>query len=141
MRRPVLRLMTFVSFAAFFFVPAGRGLFAEELAAQVVTRAIDKARQFLLGAQQADGSWSSAAPQHSVGVSSLALLALLNTGMTVADPPVQRGLEWLRRQKPAMTYDISLMIQALAAAKDGRPGRTARGKSDLRRRERRIVDV
>jgi hypothetical protein len=109
----------FVSCAALVVLPAGQGLFADELAAQDVTRAIDKARQFLLGAQQADGSWSGAAPQHNVGASSLALLALLNTGMTVADPPIQRGLDWLRRQKPAMTYDISLMIQALAAAKDG----------------------
>jgi hypothetical protein len=119
MRGSVFRLLMFLSCAASFFAPAGRNLVADELAAQDVTRAIDKARTFLLGAQQADGSWSGAAPQHNVGASSLALLALLNTGMTVADPPVQRGFDWLRRQKPGMTYDISLMIQALAAARDG----------------------
>src|SRR5262245_23403867 len=119
MRRLAVRLLMFLSCAAFHLAPAARPLFAEELAAQEVARAIDRSRKYLLETQQADGSWSSAAPQHSVGVSSLALLALLNSGMTVADPPVQRGLDWLRRQKPAMTYDISLMVQALAAAKDG----------------------
>ena len=55
---------------------------------------------------------------HEVGISSLAILALLNTGMTPADPPIERGLTWLRKQSPSMTYEISLMIQALAAAKD-----------------------
>src|SRR5262249_50247286 len=82
---------------------------------------IEKAKRVLLNAQQADGSWKSGGTydNYPTGVTSLALLSLINTGMTVSDPEIQRGLAWYRRQEPTMTYEISLMIQALAAAKDG----------------------
>jgi beta-lactamase regulating signal transducer with metallopeptidase domain len=90
--------------------------------AQELLGAIDKAKRELLKLQQPDGSWSGggSGDTHTVGVSSLALLALFNTGMSADDPAVQRGLVWLRRQEPTTTYEISLMIQALAAANDGR---------------------
>jgi len=97
-------------------------VFAAELSAKQVVDSIDRAKRVLLKAQQADGSWKTGGgnDQYPVGVTSLALLALLNTGMTAVDPEVTRGLNWLRRQEPSYTYEISLMIQALAAAKDGR---------------------
>ncbi len=97
-------------------------IIAAELSAKQVVDSIDRAKRVLLKAQQGDGSWKTGGgnDQYPVGVTSLALLALLNTGMTAADPEVTRGLNWLRRQEPAYTYEISLMIQALAAAKDGR---------------------
>jgi hypothetical protein len=93
-----------------------------EVSARQVLDSIEKAKRMLLKSQQPDGSWSGggAGDTHTVGVSSLALLALLNTGMVASDPEIQRGLGWLRRQQPTTTYEISLMIQALAAAKDGR---------------------
>lgn len=94
---------------------------AAEVTAKQVLDSIDRAKRLLLKAQQADGSWRGGQNDHyTIGVSSLALLALLNTGMTVGDPEIERGLNWLRRQQPSMTYEISLMIQALAAAKDGK---------------------
>jgi Zn-dependent protease with chaperone function len=95
---------------------------AGELSARQVTDAIGKAKRALLTAQQRDGSWKLAPDidQYRVGVSSLAMLALLNSGMSTADPEIQRGLDWLRRQEPTYTYEISLMIQTLAAAKDGK---------------------
>jgi beta-lactamase regulating signal transducer with metallopeptidase domain len=91
------------------------------LSAKQVIDAINKAKRALLSAQQPDGSWKTggAYDQYPTGVSSLALLALLSSGMTAADPEIQRGLNWLRLQDPTMTYEISLMIQALAAARDG----------------------
>jgi hypothetical protein len=97
---------------------------AAEITAAQVTDAIGKAKGFLVQAQDADGSWRGRegdpyAPNFVAGVSSLALMALLNTGMTAADPEIQRGLAWLRQQKPTSTYEVSLMIQALAAAKAG----------------------
>ena len=100
---------------------------ADELTARQVSDSIEKAKRFLLQMQDADGSWSRGGGlddtyggvPYSVGVSSLVMLALINAGMTPADREIQRGLTWLRKQKPGYTYEISLMIQALAAAKDG----------------------
>jgi beta-lactamase regulating signal transducer with metallopeptidase domain len=83
--------------------------------------AIDKAQQALLAEQQPDGAWDTAKSQYRVGVSSLALLALLKTGVAPSNSDVRRGLEWLERQRPRLTYEISLMIQALAAANDDNP--------------------
>jgi hypothetical protein len=92
------------------------------LSAKQVIGAIDKAKRSLLKAQMRDGSWKArGSNEHfAVGVTSLAMLALLNAGMSAADPEIQRGLDWLRQQDPTVTYEISLMIQTLAAAKDGR---------------------
>jgi hypothetical protein len=93
---------------------------AEDPLRQPVANAIERAKRYLLRQQQPDGSWQTELGTHAVGVQSLALLALLNTGMTLEDREIQKGLAWLRRQDPESTYEISLMIQALAAAKDGK---------------------
>jgi hypothetical protein len=120
MRKPLLRTAVLLACLGPIVARSPEALAAELTARQVVD-SIDRAKRMLLKAQQADGSWTGG-PQdnYAVGVTSLALLALLNTGMTVADPQVERGLNWLRRKQPTMTYEISLMIQALAAAKDGK---------------------
>src|SRR5713226_9718224 len=119
MRRHILRLAVCLVCVGLLLVPRGAGLHADVSAKQVLD-SIDKAKRVLLKSQQPDGSWrlGGGGEQFAVGVTSLTLLALLNTGMTVSDPEIQRGLGWLRRQDPNMTYEISLMIQALAAAKD-----------------------
>src|SRR5579872_1554554 len=124
MKRPALRFsMCLISAAAIAVSQAG-GVAVADVSARQVLDSIEKAKRVLLAQQQPDGSWKTGGgwgEQFPVGVSSLALLALLNTGMTVADPEIQRGLTWLRKQpQPTSTYEISLLIQALAAAKDGR---------------------
>jgi hypothetical protein len=121
MHRSVRRLILCLACAGTLLLPGRGALFAAELTARQVIDSIDKAKRALLKAQQPDGSWKTGGTydQYPIGVSSLVLLALLNTGMTVSDPEIKRGLDWLRRQEPTMTYEISLMIQALAAAKDG----------------------
>jgi hypothetical protein len=121
MPRYIPRLVIGVICCAALAVPCGSRLAAAELTGRQVVDSIDKAKRVLLKAQQPDGSWKTGGgnDQYVVGVTSLALLALINTGMTPSDPEIQRGLNWLRRQDPTMTYEISLMIQALAAAKDG----------------------
>lgn len=121
MRRHILRLAVCLACIGSLLVPRGAGLRAADISAKQVLDSIDKAKRVLLKSQTADGSWrlGGGGDQFAVGVTSLTLLALLNTGMTVSDPEIQRGLGWLRRQEPNMTYEISLMIQALAAAKDG----------------------
>lgn len=99
----------------------GRG-HAQEISSKAVLESIERAKTFLLKAQRADGSWGEDGSPHRVGISSLAMLALINSGMTVQDKEIQRGLNWLREpaQAPTLTYEISLMIQAFAAAKDGK---------------------
>lgn len=91
----------------------------DDLAKSVID-AIEKGKRVLIRSQRPDGSFPGAENNSfPVGVTSLSLLALLNTGMTAADPEISRGLDWLRKQDPGMTYEVSLMIMALAAAKDG----------------------
>jgi hypothetical protein len=92
-----------------------------------VLQAIERGRSYLLNQQAKDGSWGA-----SIGVSNfkngttgLAVLALLNSGLKEDDPAVAGGLKYLRslrddelettsHQKP---YELSLMLQALAAVK------------------------
>jgi hypothetical protein len=98
MKSPSLRSGICVSCAAALLLAASRRVDADQIAAQQVMDAIERGKRAVLKAQDREGSWSGAAPQHPVGATSLALLALLNTGMTAADPEIQRGLEWLRKQ-------------------------------------------
>jgi hypothetical protein len=103
-------------------LPADR-LPAQELTEEAVVNSIEMAKRFLISQQNNDGSWNSSLTDHQVGVTSLALLALVNTGMTPEDEPVAKALKFLRavpQNKPDMTYEVSLMISALAAANDGR---------------------
>src|SRR5262245_10001352 len=95
---------------------------ARDVTDQEVRDSIERAKEFLQRRQGRDGSWQSEfnMDRYQVGVTSLALLALLSTGMTARDLEIQRGLEWLRKQNPDQTYEISLAIQVFAAAKDGR---------------------
>jgi hypothetical protein len=92
-----------------------------------VLRSIKQAQRYLKNNQRTNGGWQSAgASQYPVGVTSLALLALVNSGLTEKDPAVRKALGYLRGigpGKPAQTYEISLMISALVAAK-------ARGNRD-----------
>lgn len=102
---------------------------AADLSSEAVLRAIEQGKRFLLSQRNGDGSWSAGDDRYQVGVTSLALLALINAGMTADNPEVQKGLQFLRNVKepePSMTYEISLMIMALAAAKDPNRNDTAR---------------
>ena len=92
----------------------------KELSARVIT-AIQRAQDLLIEKQEGDGSWpaSAGASQYPIGVSALAHLALVSSQMTVADPPIQQSLRVLRAAKPRKTYEISMVIMALAATNDG----------------------
>lgn len=95
----------------------------QELSAKAVLESIERGKAFLLQEQQGDGSWSGPGKNYTPGVSCLALMAIINCGMTANDEPVQRGLKYLRSLRapePRGTYQTSLMIMALAAAKDGK---------------------
>ena len=88
---------------------------APPLGAADIQRAIDKARQFLVSQQRADGTWEAMrSAEKRAGATALVILALANAGMPATDPPLQRALEWLRRQEPEDTYSASLQTLALA---------------------------
>lgn len=107
----------------------------DELAASV-ERTIEKSKAYLVSRQNRDGSWTiESVETHSVGISSLALAALIRNGMPVTAEPVRKGLEYLRSIKdpePRETYDLSLLISALTAAKD--QNRDRRRITDLTKR-------
>lgn len=95
---------------------------AADLSADLVLRSIGKGQDLLRAQQRPDGSWHAEKQgDHVVGITSLAVMALINSGMTTRDVPVRRGLEFLRRVpsgEPRETYDAALMIMALVAAHD-----------------------
>jgi beta-lactamase regulating signal transducer with metallopeptidase domain len=98
-----------------------------------VFESIARGRQFLAARQNADGSFGPATektpqrlaplevrpPVYRVGVTSLALLALLHCGMTRENVVIAKGLEFLRQSPDTLnTYELSLRIAVLAAAND-----------------------
>lgn len=90
----------------------------DDLSIEKVIGSIDLAKTALLSSQGADGSWD-AGEGHVLGVTSLATMALLNSGMTANDPPIKKALGFLRdAQTPSLTYEVSLMLMTFAIAKD-----------------------
>lgn len=107
---------------------------AADLSGPAVKEAIERGRRFLVTQQSAKGYWDVDSPGVRVGVTSLAVMALINSGMSPQDGPVKRGLDFLRNEELAVietyqTYQVSLQIMALAAAKE--PGIDARRVSRL----------
>lgn len=96
---------------------------AADLSEDEVKQAIDRGKKFLIQEQSQDGSWQADADIRT-GICSLCVLALLNSGMSPQDPPVRRGLQYLRSRPPEdyggryETYQVSLLIMALSAAKE-----------------------
>lgn len=104
-----------------------------------LSESVELGLQWLRGSQQENGSWSN-----STGITALALLALLNSGASVEDPAVSKGLKYLldpqrydaatgqfsgdkRGDSPCYTYDTALAILVLVATED-----RARPRSEYR---------
>ncbi len=81
-----------------------------------IQRAIEKARDWLLREQEPNGSWQVAmrADDTRVGATALVMLALANAGVEPGQAQMQRGLDWIRKQKPEETYSVSLQTMLLA---------------------------
>lgn len=65
---------------------------AADLSAELVLRAISRGQDLLKTQQRPNGSWQAEKQtDHIVGITSLCVLALVNSGMTARDLPVKRG--------------------------------------------------
>jgi len=94
----------------------------QELSAARVKASIDQGVRFLSGAQQQDGAWPGGGNKYEVGVTSIAVMALINSGQPANQGAVLRGLTYLRKidveVEPKSNYNTALLLMALAAAKD-----------------------
>lgn len=92
------------------YVPAS----GAELTSEQVKRAIDRGVSHLKSLQNERGGWQEISI--SSGVSALSTLALINSGVPIDDPFVQRGLEYVRAMDSKKTYAVSLQTMVLCAA-------------------------
>jgi hypothetical protein len=84
-----------------------------------VRGAIDRGVQYLRDVEKGTGHWEVDGGQslgRPGGWSSLAMLALLNSGVKPDDPIIQRGLKYLRGIQPQHTYVVGLQTMVFAAA-------------------------
>jgi hypothetical protein len=95
-----------------------------ELSAARVKDSIHSAQQFLARLQNPEGSYGfggGPSGSHTQGATSLAMLALLTSGVPPDHPSVARGLKFLRRipdpHTAYATYQMSLMLMSFVAAR------------------------
>jgi hypothetical protein len=90
----------------------------EEPLVNRVRTAIDRGVLYLRDVEKGRGHWGDDVPKvaYQGGVTSLALLALLNSGVKSDDPIIERGLKTLRRIQPEYTYVVGLQTMVFAAA-------------------------
>lgn len=104
-------------------LPFFRGEEGVDLSQKQVEQSIQSAVQFLVREQKDDGKWSVTEGARTTGVTALTVMALVNCELKADHPAVAKGLKYLMEvELPNQTYEVSLMIMALAAAND--PGRT-----------------
>jgi len=88
---------------------------------QQVLQAISNAQKAIIRLQKRDGSWpNSRYPGNEIGLTGLATLSLLNSGIAPDHEAVRKAVTWLKRPEnmPERTYDLSMSLMALAASGD-----------------------
>jgi hypothetical protein len=87
---------------------------------QEVTAARNKGIAFLKSQQKSDGSWSFTG--HDVGITALCTIALVENGVPLTDPVLQKGYEYVKKNANALknTYDLSLVVVLLSRFGDRR---------------------
>ncbi len=80
----------------------------------------EKAIEFLKSKQIKDGSWEFKG--HEVGITALCTIALIENGVPLNDPVIQKGYDYVRENSLQLksTYDISLSVVLLSRVGDRR---------------------
>lgn len=106
-----------IIFALLFAIVVGltRRTVADDIDPQQVRNAIDRGVAYLKREQAPNGTWSDWAGQPG-GVTAICTLALINAGVPIEDPSVQRALTYLRKLKPEKTYTTALQTMVLCEA-------------------------
>lgn len=96
-----------------------------QLTKEKVARSLQAGVRYLKTEQHNDGHWDNGGGQFPVGITSLTVMAMLNSQIPITDNAVQKGLGFLRSLPPAEwpritgrseNYELSLMLMALAIA-------------------------
>ncbi|MEI7855407.1 MAG: DUF4159 domain-containing protein [Planctomycetota bacterium] len=99
-------------------MPNSQAYQAPEKLVDKVRVSIDKGIQYLRDMEKGKGNWELDAESNirKGGWTSLAMLSLLNCGVSAEDEMMKRGLEYLRGVPPAQTYTVGLqtMVYCLA---------------------------
>ena len=89
-----------------------------EITADQVRRAISRGTGYLIRTQREDGSWQG---MESLGfpggVTSLAVVALIYSGIPDGHPAIDKALQYLRQVDPQKTYTVALQTMAFVAAR------------------------
>lgn len=91
----------------------------EPVTAEAVRRAIEQGAKYLLSEQSPKGEWGGSL-DYPGGVTALVTLALLNAGVPVEDPQMQKALAQVREIGLRKTYTVALQTMVLAEANLGR---------------------
>jgi hypothetical protein len=85
-----------------------------------VTAARNKGIAFLKEQQKSDGNWTFGG--HDVGITALCTIALIENGVPLTDPVLQKGYEYVKKHANSLknTYDLSLVIVLLSRFGDRR---------------------
>ncbi len=104
-------------------LPAGNVPRVEEELVDKVRQAIDRGVKYLKATQR-NGNWEgivlNVLANMDGGVTALATLALLTSGVKPDDPTVARALEYLRTLEPKKTYVVGLQTMVFAEARQKR---------------------
>jgi hypothetical protein len=87
---------------------------AQEVSDEAVRKHIDRLVESLIDAQRADGTWDYGG--YPVGMTSLAVYALLHAGLPKDHPAVEKGVKAILRRVDGKVYSESLAICALELA-------------------------
>src|SRR5437763_986685 len=87
----------------------------KEALADRVAKAIEKGQKFLTDYETAHGTLEVTTGRPG-GALALALLALLQSGMSPDEPVIVRGLKSLRDYQPTYTYTVGLQTMVFALA-------------------------
>jgi hypothetical protein len=124
MGRKQTRWIALSAFLASLFVHQMAQVQAKDVSGQAVKEAIDRGRRYLISQQAAGGYWDVGTDGFRIGVTSMAVMALINSGMSPQDPPVKRALDYLRKPNEDLslahheTYQVALQIMALVSARE-----------------------